>query len=1234
MPEPSSPHQADFKTVLAGELAAVAHRRRVCGGDAAAPPSAEAVKKDLTGLAFSGGGIRSASFCLGFLQGLIRATPGAAADGSGPPAAAPDGLARFDYLSTVSGGGYTGAVLSALVHAEAPPPQDPDDPAVERPLDKRKAVTDALSAPERGAVQPFWQRLLHRGQLLGQAFPFLSRHIVSTLVFNLTLLSGLGFVCCVLALVWRELDRPPLHTFLTWASNGQLIEFNRPFLIPAAVFTAYLIVVLSRRSAAWQVRAVAVLSPIAVFAYLFGLPFLMVLSTVLTVFGVVFTLFSGILKWTRDGRKQSQEFRRVVHAAAWLLALVALKILYGIAVWRTVFGGGEPADFALPYWVMVVWTAVLAALEVKWIIAFSHPDFSTPHARLDRVMLAATGLAVLTGAAVWLSTPNMRHGQTAGALNDLWSGPSHVLNVIVAGIVALLLPFFRLETVLRSGTQARSTTQRWVFNTLGAVLLLGVPFLFVSALAKHNLSGYADLPARDLTDGDAPLDAVVRRLAAAPPPGWLPDLLRLAGPVPVAAGPMAPADPAQAYDAALKFAVTDKFGEKAVPGAEDLTQTALAHDRRSAWYADNVAGWLPQVVRETSLAVPANPHSWKALRGRQAAEEAFMARLSEVIRDPKFVKSVVCDPAIYAWLQSKATELADRKGEDAAAAAWRAHGRALTAKLGHLRPHAGDPAFLANVWMHQDDAEAVGLLSFVAAYSDGRRSRPHGFVNRPGVIGRDQVVRLVLCGLLAALFLAAAVTIDLNWVSPLAYYSRRLRDAYLVPQMRAGAGDPAADADPPVHALDNTRLGLPYHLIGCSVDVTNTRREPRRYQEHFLVSAKYVGSKALRDRGGVLGFRETGEYRIVDRTAAAGVRPLRLSDVMAVSGAAVTPVRFENVLMRAILTVTNFRLGQWVPHPKEAEPVTPTLANVARDLPGVDDSMNHNRLVYVADGGFFDNLGLEALLDRRCATVVVVDAGGDAEFLFADLCRVLQRVELRGVRVTALDTADGPLDLKPLLPRDPADKTGAEAAPHAAAGGLFGGLFARPPAETAAFAARLSRAHFVAAAVHYPKSPQGDAFTGTLVYAKPTLTGDEPADVTAFRKAQPVFPHHSTAEQLFDWGMMNAYRRLGEHVARDVTAYLDAPRRDPAEMVDYLDASAKEAEAHLSDLVARLKAAPPAGPDVERLRRLMTQFAAAKAEIDAWPPPAPPAAPPKKARKKKPPKPAAPQADGSADGSL
>lgn len=58
---------------------------------------------DATGLALSGGGIRSAAVCLGVLQALQHHHR----------------LATIDYLSTVSGGGYIGSALSAAMRGDA-----------------------------------------------------------------------------------------------------------------------------------------------------------------------------------------------------------------------------------------------------------------------------------------------------------------------------------------------------------------------------------------------------------------------------------------------------------------------------------------------------------------------------------------------------------------------------------------------------------------------------------------------------------------------------------------------------------------------------------------------------------------------------------------------------------------------------------------------------------------------------------------------------------------------------------------------------------------------------------------------------------------------------------------------------------------------------------------------------------------------------------------------------------
>lgn len=59
----------------------------------------EGTVENLAGLALSGGGIRSATFSMGVMQALAHS----------------DLLKRFDYLSTVSGGGYIGSALTWLV---------------------------------------------------------------------------------------------------------------------------------------------------------------------------------------------------------------------------------------------------------------------------------------------------------------------------------------------------------------------------------------------------------------------------------------------------------------------------------------------------------------------------------------------------------------------------------------------------------------------------------------------------------------------------------------------------------------------------------------------------------------------------------------------------------------------------------------------------------------------------------------------------------------------------------------------------------------------------------------------------------------------------------------------------------------------------------------------------------------------------------------------------------------
>jgi len=95
--------RAEFKDVLTDELDRLDKLRGGISDKDNKTAYERARHSNLAGLAFSGGGIRSATYNLGVIQAMARYGL----------------LSRFDYLSTVSGGGYIGGWLSALLQRKA-----------------------------------------------------------------------------------------------------------------------------------------------------------------------------------------------------------------------------------------------------------------------------------------------------------------------------------------------------------------------------------------------------------------------------------------------------------------------------------------------------------------------------------------------------------------------------------------------------------------------------------------------------------------------------------------------------------------------------------------------------------------------------------------------------------------------------------------------------------------------------------------------------------------------------------------------------------------------------------------------------------------------------------------------------------------------------------------------------------------------------------------------------------
>jgi len=162
----------DFEQVRAAEAEWLAARREAVG----MPPP----KDDVVGLAFSGGGIRSAIFNLGVLQALEKANL----------------LKRVDYLSSVSGGGYISSCLSWLKQS--------------RDNEAKGSVFDAPLEGHGGTVLD-WLRahgkylVAHRGFSI---WTLLASIFASTFANVFVLGPALLFCVWALTLAWLPLSWP------------------------------------------------------------------------------------------------------------------------------------------------------------------------------------------------------------------------------------------------------------------------------------------------------------------------------------------------------------------------------------------------------------------------------------------------------------------------------------------------------------------------------------------------------------------------------------------------------------------------------------------------------------------------------------------------------------------------------------------------------------------------------------------------------------------------------------------------------------------------------------------------------------------------------------------------------------------------------------------------------------------------------------------------------------------
>src|SRR6266478_5639717 len=165
-----------IQEVLEQELQQVETSRNLRLGKNPRRPSAQ---KSLIGLAFSGGGIRSATFNLGVLQALAEKRL----------------LQAFDYVSTVSGGGYIGGWLMGWMHHQGIGIKEIE----ERLSTPPKLPVQANDPPEVHFLRDYSNYLTPRKGLLGADFlAFAASYLRNTLLNQIILEWRFFLYCCCL----------------------------------------------------------------------------------------------------------------------------------------------------------------------------------------------------------------------------------------------------------------------------------------------------------------------------------------------------------------------------------------------------------------------------------------------------------------------------------------------------------------------------------------------------------------------------------------------------------------------------------------------------------------------------------------------------------------------------------------------------------------------------------------------------------------------------------------------------------------------------------------------------------------------------------------------------------------------------------------------------------------------------------------------------------------------------
>lgn len=916
--------KADFEHVLDNELRLLMDLRAKGKQREAGAEEPNVYKRahaaELTGLAFSGGGIRSATFNLGVIIALAQ---------SGV-------LSRFDYLSTVSGGGYIGGWLSALLQRHAAENEgvvDEEGVSGLQPILTAHPTSSGFDPPDETSgfkpvehaairyLRRYTAYLIPRAGLSGDLLA-----VVSLFLRNLLLIQfGLVFALATVLLFGHWIG-----LLGVWIS-GDTQQFG-PFI--AAVLALFIAVAMiartrcltSNQSSGDHFFTIIVTMLLGAFAAcfiatgLFSCPqclneyysknFYHLLGICFGISMLVYTLAWVIgyrAQLSRYGYETTQPRHNIAKLFWHFMLSLNAGFVWGLLVWLgvkfvatygTEIGPWYGAAFGPP--IIIVLFLVVITIHIGTAAKYFSEQDREWFARLGGWLLL-TSLAWTLLFVILLYAPPIMHWLASGGL---------------AAVATWLVGSGLGAWMANSEDTSESGRGGWK-QTVAAV----APWLFVLGLGV--LVAYGVHSGLLLLDDGRPLEGTRWELASNSNREAGPELILKKGQV----------------------EQNEKGEKKEKEKEKDKKQGRLEG-----------IGFCNRLTGSYEISTATSPDCEKQAVESAAGRRHHGGRLTLHL-DPMI--SDVCPEGI----KQQEQEL----------------GNALKSVYNYCIQD--DRLFLQdkdkNILTYKVSQSFAGLV-------ESELVRLNELNDRLFIIVLISLLILLCCLLFMRFF-------DINLFSLHTIYRNRLDRAYLGAS-RSGRRQPNPitgfdpDDDIPFHDLKCQR---PIPIINTTVNMTggDDLAWQTRRGASFAFTPCWAGFETKTSQGTDLGcYRPTNKY----------CGGLSLATLIAVSGAAASPNMgyHSRPAIAALLTAFNLRLGRWCGNPnrdaiwEQSTPrfaAMPILAELTGTATGQADWVN------LSDGGHFENLGIYELVRRRCRLIVVSDASCDPAHTFSDLASAIRK---------------------------------------------------------------------------------------------------------------------------------------------------------------------------------------------------------------------------------------------------